>query len=89
LLTTVTGKPRTAAGHEAVLGIGSVILPKRSICRVAGRLEIAGHGLTRFVAPHSGLRLCCLGRDHRRRLHDGQQRRVGARMGEKLSGLRA
>jgi hypothetical protein len=56
--------------------VGGVILPKRSICRVAGRLEIAGHGLTRFVAPHSGLRLCCLGRDHRRRLHDGQQRRL-------------
>ncbi|MCW6511697.1 hypothetical protein, partial [Lichenifustis flavocetrariae] len=60
--------------HEAVLGIGRIVLPEGPIGVVSGRLEIARHGLARFIAPCRDLRLGCPCGFYRGRLHDSQQR---------------
>ena len=74
------------ARHEAVLGIGGVVLPEGPVGRVARRLEVAHHGLARLVAPRARLRLGRPRRLHRGRLHDGRaapprprRRRAGRR----------
>ena len=64
------------ARHEAILRIGGVVLAEGPIGGVARRLEIAGQGLPRLVAPRRGLRL---GRQRGSRgggLDDGQQCRL-------------
>ena len=61
---------------EAVLGIGSIILPEGPISSVPRCLEIAGHRLPRLVTLYRDL---CLGRSrglHRGRLQDGKQRHL-------------
>ena len=62
------------ARHEAVQGIGGVVLTKGPVGGVARRLEIARHGLARLVTPNHGLRLGSEGRLRRGGLYDGEQR---------------
>ena len=64
------------ARHEAVLGIGGVVLAEGPIGGVARRLEVARQGLARLVAPRGRLRLGRQRRLHRGWLHDGEQRRL-------------
>ena len=61
------------ASDEAVLRIGGVVLPEGALGGIAGRLEVAHHGLTRVVPLDGGLRLRSLRRFHGGGLHHAQK----------------
>ena len=62
------------AGHEAVLGVGSIVLVAGSLSVVAGRLEIARQRLARVVASHHRQGLGHLRCVNGSRLNDRKQR---------------
>ena len=62
------------AGDKAVLRIGRIVLPEGAIGGIAGRLEVANHGLACVVTLRAGLRLRSSRGFNGGRLHSAQQR---------------